>query len=191
MNVIQEAKAYLKSLVDVIERINLDELETLYSLLLESYEAERQIFIFGNGGSAATASHFAVDLNKGVSLGLDKRFKVICLNDNIPTLLAYANDLSYNDIFVEQLKNFLKTGDLVIGISGSGNSENVIRAIEYANSMQAITVAITGFDGGRLKKLAQYSLLVKINDMQITEDVHVIISHLLMRLLYKNLKEEL
>ena len=99
----------------------------------------------GNGGSGASASHAAGDLNKGVSYGREKRFRVISLNDNLATLTAYANDVSYVDVFVEQLKNFLRPGDLVIAISGSGNSPNVLKAIEYANQQGAITVGLTGF----------------------------------------------
>ncbi len=103
------------------------EFEEFIAELDRAYRREANIFIFGNGGSAATASHFACDMNKGVGHGKDKKFKVMCLNDNLPTLLAYANDVSYEDVFVEQLKNFMGEGDLVVGISGSGNSENVVR----------------------------------------------------------------
>jgi D-sedoheptulose 7-phosphate isomerase len=190
MNINLEIEDYLKKLKDAISNLNLKEIETFYTLLLDCYERGGNIFIFGNGGSASTASHFTADLNKGVSYGHSKRFKIICLNDNIPTLLAYANDISYNDIFVEQLKNFLKKDDLVIGISGSGNSENIIKAIEYANSLGAITVGITGYDGGKLKKIAKCSINASILDMQISEDIHMILSHVIMRLFYKKLKEE-
>jgi len=111
---------------------------------------------FAGGGSGATASHFACDINKGVCFGLPKRIKVICLNDNIPTIPAYANDVSYDDVFVEQLKNFLGAGDLVIGISGSGNSSNVIKAVEYANENEAVFAALTGFAGGRSRRPQEY-----------------------------------
>jgi D-sedoheptulose 7-phosphate isomerase len=141
----------------------------------------------GNGGSASTASHFACDLNKGVSLNLANRFRVIPLTDNLPTIMAYANDLSYEEIFIEQLKNFLAPGDLVIGISGSGNSVNVTRAVEYAVSQGNTTIGITGYDGGRLKKIADYSFNAGINDMQISEDLHMITAHILMRLLCEKL----
>ena len=114
-------KSYLTLLTETINRIDVSEISGITELLIDAYHRNANIFIMGNGGSASTASHFACDINKGVSLNLDKRFKVISLTDNLPTIMAYANDLSYEDIFIEQLKNFLNPGDLVIGISGSGN----------------------------------------------------------------------
>ncbi|MCX7771183.1 MAG: SIS domain-containing protein [Proteobacteria bacterium] len=188
MEVILEIKDYFRKIEETISKLNLQELEDFYNLLFNCYERGSQIFVFGNGGSASTASHFATDLNKGVCFGLDKRFKIICLNESIPSMLAYANDLSYSDIFVEQLKNYLQKDDVVIGISGSGNSENVIKAIEYANGKGAITVGITGYDGGMLKKVAKYSVNANVNDMQISEDFHLIFFHIIMKLFNKNLK---
>jgi len=180
---------YFNELKKVIDHIPIQKFEEIVEVMLAAYQQEKQIFIMGNGGSASTASHFACDINKGVSFGLKKRFKVICLNDNVPTVLAYANDISYEDIFVEQLKNFLKPGDLVIGISGSGNSGNVLKAIDYANENRAKTIGLTGFDGGRLAKLAQVSLIVPINDMQKVEDIHLILTHLIMRILSEKIKK--
>jgi len=143
----------------------------------------------GNGGSGATASHFACDMNKGACAGLPKRMKVICLNDNIPTLLAYANDTSYDDVFVEQLRNFLSCDDVVIGISCSGNSRNVIKAIRHANTLGATSIVLTGFDGGELARIANIPVVIAINDMQQVEDVHVILAHIRMRVLYEKLRE--
>lgn len=190
MNASFEIDCYIKKLIHTIKNLNLNEIEAVFNVLLECYKRDGQIFIFGNGGSASTASHLTADLNKGVSLGLDRRFKIICLNDNIPTMLAYANDLSYNDVFVEQLKNFLKKDDVVIGISGSGNSENVLKAIEYANKVGAITIGVTGYDGGKLKNIAKYSVNANVMDMQISEDIHMIVSHIIMKLFYKKLRDE-
>jgi len=178
---------YLGELKDAIESLSLDKFEEVVSLILRAYTGENQIFIMGNGGSASTASHFACDINKGVSFGLEKRFKVICLNDNMPIILAYANDNSYEDIFVEQLKNFLNPDDLLIGISGSGNSKNVLRAVQYGNENRAKTIGLTGFDGGKLAKLAQTSFVVPVNDMQKVEDVHLILTHMIMQSVYKKL----
>ena len=178
---------YLSELKDVIDNLLLEELVKITDLILAAYRGEHQIFIMGNGGSASTASHFACDINKGTCFGLKKRFKVFCLNDNIPTMLAYANDVSYSDVFVEQLKNFLKSNDLVIGISGSGNSENVLKAILYANENGAKTVGLTGFDGGKLAKLAQSALIVPVNDMQKVEDIHLILTHMLMQIISEKL----
>ena len=165
----------LKSTLDMISR---DELNGFLNLLVDALESGRRIYVMGNGGSAATASHFVADFNKGLSLGKIKRFKFFCLNDNTATIMAYANDISYEDIFVEQLRNFLEPGDLVIGISGSGNSRNVIKAIEYANSSGALTLGLTGYDGGALKKTARFGVHIPVMDMQVTEDLHMVLDHM-------------
>jgi D-sedoheptulose 7-phosphate isomerase len=152
---------------------------------LKAYNDEKHIFVMGNGGSASTASHLACDINKGVSFGQEKRFKVICLNDNIPTMLAYANDLSYEDMFLEQLKNFFRAGDVVMGISGSGNSKNVLKAVSYAAENNGKTIGLCGFQGGELATLADIPLIVRSDDMQKIEDVHMIVVHMLMQALQK------
>jgi D-sedoheptulose 7-phosphate isomerase len=166
-----------------LTHIDKSQLNMVAELLMEAYRKETQIFVFGNGGSALTASHLACDLNKGASEGLETRWKVIALTDNIGTISAYANDVSYDDIFVEQLKNFLKVQDLVIGISGSGNSTNVVRAVEYANRLGATTVGLTGYDGGHLARAAMFTFNANINDMQVSEDLHMVAVHLLMQVL--------
>lgn len=180
-------KNYLTELSTIFERINTKEFDNFIDDLINAYERSSYVFICGNGGSATTASHFACDINKGVSFGKDKRYKIICLNDNIPTMLAYANDVSYNDVFVEQLKNFMNKDDLVIGVSGSGNSENVLRAISYGNDYGGRTFGICGSGGGKLKGLAQKSIVINNNDMQKVEDLHIIIFHCAMQFLYKHL----
>ncbi|MFZ6024752.1 MAG: SIS domain-containing protein [Bacteroidota bacterium] len=141
------------------------------------------MIFFGNGGNGSTASHFVFDLAKGCSYKKEKRIKAICIYDNTPTLLAYSNDVGYDIVFLEQLKNLLEPGDVVIGISGSGNSKNIINAIEYANENGAITIGLTGFDGGKLKAISTISVNANINDMQISEDIHVITMHILYKLL--------
>ena len=179
---------YMNDLQDTLRESNLENVEEIVHTLLAAYEAEKQIFIMGNGGSGSTASHFACDINKGVSLGLEKRFKVISLSDNIPTMLAYANDCSYEEIFVEQLKNFMNPGDVVIGVSGSGNSKNVIRAIQYANERGVTTIALSGFGGGEIARIARFSFVAPVHDMQKVEDVHLIVSHVIMQILHKKLR---
>lgn len=174
---------YRAGLSKVLEDLDTAQVERFIQVLAEALTDGRQLFLFGNGGSAATASHMACDLNKGVSYGKEKRFKVICLNDNVPTMMAYSNDVSYEDIFVEPLKNFLQTGDVAIGLSGSGNSENVVRAISYANDHGAITVGLCGYAGGRLKERAQVVVHVGANDMQMVEDLHLVLGHMAMRAL--------
>lgn len=174
-------KKYLLELSGIFSTINAKEFEHFIEELQDAFKRGSHIFICGNGGSASTASHFACDINKGVSYGKDKRFKIICLNDNIPTMLAYANDVSYDDVFVEQLKNFLVKDDLVIGISGSGNSENVLKAVRYANENGGKTFCICGYGGGKIKDTAQKSLVINSNDMQKVEDAHLIILHCAMQ----------
>lgn len=174
---------YLNRLQDTINRLDKKEINNFINLLLTARDNDKQIFIMGNGGSASTASHFCCDFNKGSSYGFAKRFKFICLNDNVPGMMAYANDVSYDEIFVEQLKNFFNKGDYVIGISGSGNSKNVVKAIEYANANGGITIGLTGFNGGKLKQICQHSVNMNIDDMQISEDLHMMMDHLSMKVI--------
>lgn len=177
----------LKQSVDGLDR---NAIISFVDLLLEARKNGNNIYIMGNGGSASTASHFTCDFNKGLSYKKDVRFKMICLNDNIATMLAYSNDLGYENVFVEQLKNFLKKNDVVIGISGSGNSKNILNAIEYANDLGAKTVGLTGFDGGKLKDIVDISIHADINNMQVAEDVHMTICHMLYSIMSPILKNK-
>ena len=178
---------YLNQLKGLLDVFPSDRFEEIGRALLSAYNEERQVFIMGNGGSGSTASHFVCDINKGSCLELKKKFKVICLNDNVPTILAYANDLSYDKIFVEPLKNFLQPKDLVIGISGSGNSENVLQAVSYARENGARTIGLSGFNGGKLAQIVDIPFVAKINDMQKVEDIHMIVVHMLMQYLCRAL----
>lgn len=181
---------YLNNLVETIHSLDIKNIEKFIELILETYKNDGNIYIFGNGGSGSTASHFCGDFMKGISYGLSKKFKVICLNDNIPSITAIANDISYEDIFIEQLKNFLKRKDLVIGISGSGNSANIIKALEFANKIGARTIAMCGFDGGKIRKIASLTIHAKINDMEISEDIHLILVHCIKRVIHQNLNRK-
>jgi D-sedoheptulose 7-phosphate isomerase len=180
--VIAGAELYLKQINSILSLMPVKEISIMAEIINQARLDGNQIYTMGNGGSALTASHLVCDMNKGVSYGRDKRFRIICLNDNIATLLAYANDISYSEVFVEPLKNFLKPRDVVIGISGSGNSVNVLNAIQYATNEGAKTIAIVGYDGGKLKNVAQLVVHVPIDDMQVVEDMHMVICHMLMRL---------
>ncbi len=173
----------LKSTVDNMDR---EEIEKFVHLLLKAEKNEQTIFTMGNGGSGSTASHFIGDIAKGIK---GKNFKVICLNDSFPILMAYANDMSYDDIFVEQLKPFFKKGDVVIGFSTSGNSRNIIKAIEFANENGGETVGFTGYDGGKLKQIAKYSINANINEVQVSEDVHLAVVHMIMQFINKQDKD--
>ena len=179
----KEITDYFEKEKNTLDAISKDDLNTLMNVLMEAKENGKNIFTMGNGGSASTASHYVCDFNKGISLGKDKMFKFICLNDNVPSMMAYANDMSYADIFVGPLRNYMQEGDIVIGISGSGNSENVVRAIEYANENGGITVGLTGYSGGKVKQLSRYNVHIPVDDMQITEDLHMVLDHCMMKIL--------
>ena len=170
---------YLEELQKIIAHLNKEEIITIISVLEQARDSHKTVFIMGNGGSASNASHFVNGLSQGATVEGKTRFKAIALTDNIPNLLAYGNDYGYDNIFAEQLKNLLSEGDIVIGISGSGNSPNVLKAIEYANTNNAITIGFSGFDGGKLKKMVRYSLHVPCNCMEIVEDVHLALTHLI------------
>jgi D-sedoheptulose 7-phosphate isomerase len=168
---------YLEKVKEAIDLVDASKIETLISWLSETRAANQTIFTMGNGGSSSTASHWVNDLVKGASYEKSERFKVMCLNDSVATLTAYSNDVSYDQALVEPLKNFVEKGDLVIAISGSGNSNNVIRAIEYAKSIGARTVGLTGRDGGKLGSLVDLEIRVPEPNMGRIEDVHMMITH--------------
>ena len=172
--------AYLQAEIEIIKTLDTNAIDTAMNIILDTYEAEKNIYIFGNGGSAATASHFTNDFNKGISELVEKKFRFICLNDNIATVMAIANDIGYDEVFRFQLRGRLSPGDLLIAISGSGNSTNVINAVKYAKAHENIVIGLTGFDGGNLKRLCDVSLHVPISSMQITEDIHMVFDHLMM-----------
>ena len=172
---------YLSDIIRILEEIkakNAGFFNDLAQVFLDARADNRKIFFCGNGGSPSTASHFTSDLAKGTIVEGRPRFKVLSLADNIPQMLAWGNDACYEDIFVEQLKNLFEPGDVVVGISGSGNSENVLRAIKYAAENDGITVGITGFDGGKIKDMVDLCLIVPVHNMQKTEDIHMLVDHL-------------
>ncbi|MDR3348953.1 MAG: SIS domain-containing protein [Acidaminococcales bacterium] len=181
----QAIKEYLDLERSILSKIDADAIGVVMDALDAARKRDGTVYIFGNGGSASTASHFANDFNKGLSEHLEQPFRFVCLNDNIATILAIANDISYDAIFEFQLRGKVTEKDLVIGISGSGNSPNVLKAIELAKSANALTVGITGFGGGKLAELADVSLNVPVMSMQITEDVHMIFDHLMMAVFYE------
>lgn len=183
MNYINELNAYREREIAVLNNLDLNSVNKVMNILEEARLQGKRIFICGNGGSAATASHYCCDFNKGVSEKQNEKYNFECLNDNIPTLMAVANDIGYEEVFRFPLKNKMKEGDVLIGISGSGNSKNVVNAIEYAKSIGGITIAIVGYTGGKMKEMADYNIHVNINDMQISEDVHMILDHMMMYVL--------
>jgi D-sedoheptulose 7-phosphate isomerase len=176
-------KAFLENyrgeLSAVLHAIDLAKIGEFIQILERAREEGRGIFVFGNGGSAATASHFVVDMVKGASYGRQKRFRMMALSDQAPTITAYANDIGYEVVFEQQLRNFAQPGDVVMAISGSGNSPNVLRAVEYANSIGCATIGLTGFDGGQLARLASHALVVPSSHMGRVEDGHMFACHLI------------
>jgi len=189
-NLQSDIENYLSLLATSLKAVDSREIINVLQIIRASYDQDRTIFTMGNGGSGTTASHMVCDFNNGVSAHLDRKFKVMCLNDNMPSLSAIANDQSYDAVFEEQLKNWLRAGDVVIGFSVSGNSKNIIRAIRYANEKGATTIGFCGFDGGNLKKIAQHCLHVQVHDMKIAEDIHSILIHMIMKILTEHLPKE-
>lgn len=179
---------YINMLNKAVADLPEDSIRDIVDTLKNAYAQGRQVFILGNGGSAATASHVAEDLQKGIKECTGKRFKVISLTDCTPLICAWANDSGYDCVFAEQLDSFLDPGDVVIALSGSGNSPNVIKAVEKANQLGAITYGWTGFSGGKLAQIAQKSIIVNSDNMQRIEDVHLIIGHMIFTCLTKELK---
>lgn len=169
------AQHYIDLVKSTLDALDPKALDALVEAFHATYEKGGNIYTMGNGGSGASASHAAGDFLKGASYGLDKRFRMICLNDNLPSMMAIANDIGWDSIFIEPLKNFLKPEDLVIGISGSGNSKNVVNALEYANAQGATTVAMSGFKGGKISEIATINVHAPVMDMEVTEDVHMVI----------------
>ena len=172
-------ETYRRELLAAIGSIDTGTVDQAIDWLAEARENDRHIFICGNGGSAATSSHFVVDMLKGASHNREKRFRIMALNDQMPTLTAYANDVHYDCVFVEQLKNFAQPGDVFMALSGSGNSPNVVHAMEYANSIGCKTIALTGRDGGKLGPLANLNIHVPASHMGRIEDGHHIVCHMI------------
>jgi D-sedoheptulose 7-phosphate isomerase len=175
----------IKRILDDMNNSGLTEkVKTIVEILLKARAKKKTVFIMGNGGSASTASHFVGDLSKGTIVEGYLRFKAIALTDNIPNMLAWGNDSSYDDIFIEQLKNLMSSGDVVIGISGSGNSPNVIKAIEYANQNGGITIGFSGYsENNKLMNTAEVNIHTPSTYMQRIEDIHLLLEHLITSLI--------
>jgi len=178
-NIVQDYFSELKTAVDAI---SLDDIQKIANVLLSAYKKDKTVFILGNGGAASTASHMSCDLGKGTLKNVynkrEKRFRAISLTDNVATMTAFANDLSYDDMFVQQLHNLVKKGDIVIGISGSGNTPNIIKALMYAKDQGAITVGFLGYhNGGKAKEFVDYDITIQSASYGIIEDLHLALGH--------------
>lgn len=186
----QNFKNYTNYVLEAIKSVDETEIEALIDVLYQAYVNNTTVFVIGNGGSAANASHFAQDLAKGARPGINhpKRIKALSLTDNIAFITALGNDDGYDTIFEQQLRTFAKPGDILVAISGSGNSPNIIKAIEWANNNDLTTVGITGFDGGKLRAMNHLSLHVPLNDMCTSESVHSVVLHYIVLVLMEKLK---
>jgi D-sedoheptulose 7-phosphate isomerase len=173
--------SYLKELQQTLDTLPVDKIEETVSILHQARMENRQIFIMGNGGSASTASHFVCDLAKNTREQGKPSFKVIGLTDNTALISALANDEGYENIFMQQMENFLNQGDIVIAISASGNSMNVLKAVEYASQMKALTIGFTGYDGGQLGRMVDLNVHVKSDCIEHVEDIHLVLEHILIK----------
>jgi D-sedoheptulose 7-phosphate isomerase len=185
----QRATSYLKEAASVLGRLPVGTLDRIFGILLDAYRQDRQVLVMGNGGSAALASHFAVDLGKGTVAPDRRRFRVTSIVDNTPIMTAYANDMSYADVFSEQILTLAKPGDVVFGISGSGNSPNVLNGLKAARRAGATTVVLTGYAGGKAIELADVTLVVPSDDMQHIEDCHLMLMHLFMQAMVEQVSQ--
>ncbi len=174
----RDAWDYFERLRGLLELLP-EQAERLVALLLRAFDAERTVFLIGNGGSAANASHFAQDLAKGTAPGLEapRRLRALSLADNVGFLTALANDVGYERVFEQQLRTLARPGDLLIAISGSGNSPNVLRAVEWAREAGLLTLGVTGFDGGKLRGMVDHAVHVPCDDMGICETLHAAVFH--------------
>jgi len=189
MTQIPDCRSYFIRLSETIERLPYVDIDGITQVLMDAYDHCRMIFLFGNGGSAALASHLACDLGKGTVNGNGKRFRVLSLADNVPMMTAWANDVHYEDIFAQQMENYVKPGDVAFAISGSGNSPNVLKALQAARRAGAITIGLSGFKGGGMKELCDRCLIVPSDNMQMIEDLHLCISHALFTCVRRKLQE--
>jgi D-sedoheptulose 7-phosphate isomerase len=184
-----EIPAYMAELSATIATLPLADLDGLFAVFFEAYREGRTIFTFGNGGSAVLASHMACDLGKGTVTAGGKRLRAIALTDNVALMTAWANDTRYENIFAEQLENLLRPGDVAFAISGSGNSPNILAALNYARRAGGVTAGLSGFEGGKMKTLCDVCAVVPSANMQIIEDLHLSIAHSVFRALQRRIEE--
>jgi len=187
-------KNYFEKLKNTIDKISIQDIKKVTSILYDAYKKNKQIFIIGNGGSASLASHFACDLSKGTLQRVydekEKRFRVISLTDNVAHLTALGNDLGYDDIFSQQLRNLINNGDILIAITGSGNSPNILNAVDVASKSDAVTIGFLGFDGGKLKDKLDHYIHVSSDHYGRIEDLHLVLTHLISSYLAEMKKNE-
>ncbi len=177
MSRVDYLQSYLARSAEALRNLPVATIDRIVEVLIEAQRAERFIYVMGNGGSAASAEHFVNDLGKGEARGFPRRFKIMSLSSNISLLTAWANDTDYEHVFAEQLRNFVQPGDVVMALSGSGNSRNVLNAVQLGRERGAVTVGLTGLDGGKLEPLCDHCLIVPSHDMQHIEEMHLVVLH--------------
>jgi D-sedoheptulose 7-phosphate isomerase len=180
------SRRYANEIQTLIQNLPLDVIDRIGRELIRAQKEEHFVFVMGNGGSAATASHFANDLGKGGMTGFPRRFKILALTDNVPLMTAWANDSAYEHIFAEQLRNFVSKGDVVIGISSSGNSPNVLNALRLAREKEAVTIGLSGFQGGKMKAIVDCCCIIPSDNTQQIEDMHMVLTHMI----YSHIRDE-
>ncbi|HEY3463148.1 MAG TPA: SIS domain-containing protein [Gaiellaceae bacterium] len=190
MKLADNIEAYLDRLRAAVEALPQERLAELGEMLYRAYRNDKQVFTLGNGGSASTASHMAADLAKNTIGANMRRFRVLSLNDNAAILTSLANDLGYENVFREQLENLVRPGDLLIALSASGRSPNVLKALRYAQAQCAQTACLLGFDGGDAASLCDVAIIVPTEDYGVVEDVHLIINHILVDYFKAKLADE-
>lgn len=186
---VEKISKYLEEVSELVLTIPPDSIERITSLILDAYKSGKRVFVFGNGGGSSTSAHFVCDLAKGTVCPGKPRLKAISLAENMPLVTAWANDTDYTNTFGEQLRNLVEKDDVVIGLSGSGMSPNVINAFKVAREAGAIPVLFSGFRGGDAVKVAEDSIVVPSEDMQQIEDVHMILTHIIFRCLRREIRE--
>lgn len=186
----ESIQRYLEEVQDTLAALPLKHIQDVVDVLLNANYVGSTVFTLGNGGSAATASHFVCDLAKGTIIAGRPRFRVMALTDNLPLMTAWSNDVAYEEVFAEQLGGLLQQEDVVVAFSGSGNSPNVLRAVELANGIGGVTVGFSGFDGGRLSRLVDLPVVVPCDCMEQIEDVHLILCHLICTVLRERLRQD-
>jgi len=189
MKMVESIEKYLDEVSKLVLKIPPAAVERITSVIFEAYKNGKRVFVFGNGGGSSTSAHFVCDLSKGTAMDNKPRLKAISLAENIPLLTAWANDTDYTNTFGEQLKNLVESGDVVIGLSGSGMSPNVINAFRVAVDAGATPVLFSGFDGGKALEAASEAIVVPSTDMQQIEDVHMILTHIIFRCLKREMEE--
>ena len=187
MTVRDEVDSYFTELHAALMAVDRDAIEKMVDTVMNAYERGGTVYICGNGGSASTASHIVCDFNKGISLYQERKFRFVCLNDNVATMMAISNDICYDDVFLVQAQGRVRPDDILIAISGSGTSKNIVRVVEYFRSLGNTVVGLSGYSGGKLDEMSDVSVHVPVNDMQKAEDAHMSILHLCAQIIARRL----